>query len=137
MELKLTLEQYEALKVLSQCAENFADHVYKVFKRVGLDEIEGCRFSMEVDPQFTTITRQVEFSRLNDSDKCGHFNFTKGVKDHEWRLSDTSSAEFEILFGSEDFRKRISEIANSEHPLPADGLWISTHDDPPYVDGGQ
>ena len=41
MELKLTLEQYEALKVLSQCAENFVDHIERVFKRTGVGQ---CRW---------------------------------------------------------------------------------------------
>ena len=136
MELKLTLEQYEALKVLSLCAENFVDQVEKVFKRTGLDKVDGCHFAMYFQPRYEMIGRKVEFGSFAEIEKCGYLEIRKEVNDDEWKLDSSSSAEFKILFGDEDFRKRISEIANSEHPLPADGLWISSHDDPHYVDGG-
>lgn len=136
MELKLTLEQYEALKVLSQCAENFVDHIEKVFKRTGLDNVDGCRLDMCFDPKYETIGRKVEFGLYSEAEKCGYFEILREVNSDEWKLDSSSTEEFKILFGDEDFRKRIREIADTEHPLPADGLWISTHDDPPYVDGG-
>ena len=136
MELKLTLEQYEALKVLSLCAENFVDHIEKVFKRTGLDKVDGCRFAMFFEPKYEMIGRKIEFGSFSEVEKCGYMELLREVRDNEWKLDSTSTAEFKILLGDEDFRKRISEIADSEHPLPTDGLWISSHDDPPYVDGG-
>lgn len=135
-DLKLTIEQYDAIKSIAKFAENFADEVLKVLQNTGMDKIPGCRLRIDIDPEYDYITKKIIFGESRDESEVRKFELVCGLEDEKYELA-TDSKEYEILFANEATKARIRTILNTEKPLPPDGLWLSACDDCPDVDGGQ
>lgn len=138
LELNLTEEQYNVLRNATESAKNLSAIIYRDFKRVGLDRMPGCYLEMSIQPEFKNIALEVQFGYTHKEDaELGYFDLTRGVFEDEWDLSERSSEEYKILFAGEDIRRRIRKIVSDEESVSSYSLWISDHDDPPVVDGGQ
>ena len=134
MKDKLTEQQLSVIEKLESFAENFADAVYKTMIDHGLDRIEGLRIGVNVDPHYEYITRRVLIGYYDTP--SGHVTLNKGKGMSSFVVSDTNSEEYERIFnGSEDSEGK-EQDGDQQKPVPPDGLWISTHDGDPYVDGG-
>lgn len=131
----LTEKQMKVIKAMVEFSEIFADQMYQIMVNHGLDKIEGCHIDINVTPEFAFTTRTVHVGRQKSP--FGKLLMQRGIYDAEFVCDDTeSSEEYQRLFADEDSGSRAEASEPAEKPLPPDGLWISTHDGAPYVDGG-
>ena len=131
-EVKFTDEQLMVVKSMVEFAENFADQLWKIMVDHGLDKVEGCGITIDVDPSHDMILRRVEFGK-SDSD-AGYVDLSKGRNEKRYVPSGTNSPEYEWLFADPAFADRMREIVKRAKPLPPDGLWVGDPRNDPPVD---
>ena len=59
MALKLTREQLEAVRRIAVYSENFLEQVEKIAVNAGLDQIDGCYFSLVYYPSMNLTTKNI------------------------------------------------------------------------------
>lgn len=123
MGVKLTERQLEVVKSMTEFAEVFADQVYTIMQNHGLDKVQGCTLNINVDPSKHFTTKMIDVGDFCKSD-FGHVSIAKGKNDEKYSLTNTNSAEYELLFADEALRGRMEKIVHGSKPLPPDGLWI-------------
>lgn len=129
--VSLSNQQMETLKSMVEFGQAFSEQILNIMHNSKLDEIEGTRLVIEVNPKCKLTTRLIKFGYTEES---GHIEMCKGYRDGEWVVTGRNSAEYEVLFGKPETVRRIKEMLQAEKPLPPDGLWISRYDDPPVLD---
>ena len=134
MGVKLTKSQMATLKSMIEISERLSGQLLHIMRNSGLDKIQGCRLSIEVNPNFAFTTENICFG-ISDSE-AGKVSLGKGVYDEQFRTFGENSAEYELLFTDEATRKILQEQLRKAKPLPPDGLWVSAYDDPPAMDCG-
>ena len=131
MGVKLSEKQLEVVKSMAEFAEVFAGQIYTIMQNHGLDKIEGCSLNINVDPSKHFTTMMIDIGQFYKSD-FGHVCLARGKNDAKYSLTNTNSAEYELLFADETLRDRMEKIVHGEKPLPPDGLWVgdSRNDSP-------
>lgn len=124
MAVKLTEEQFEIVKGMTEYVERVADQVYHIMINHGLNKVEGFNLRLSVSPWLTFTTKQIEIGMGVNCDS-GYVMLTKGKDESEYVPTGKNSAEYERLFASEKVRSRMEKIVPGEKPLPPDGLWVS------------
>lgn len=134
MGVKLTNHQLTVMKKLVEFCEASANQIYRIMVNHGLDKIEGCNLKIDVDPSryFTTMLITAGDDYTTD---FGHAKLARGKKNERYALTDTNSAEYELLFADEAVRSRMEKIVHGNKPLPPDGLWVGDHRNSDPVDG--
>lgn len=122
MAIKLTEDQLQIVEGMADFAKALASHFLTVMENHGLDQIEGCKLAISVDPSLHYTTCNIHIGELNSD--FGHVSIAKGRKDEKFEVYGTNSPEYEMLFADEATRKRMEKLLHREKPLPPDGLWI-------------
>lgn len=135
MSVVYTAEQMKALKSMIEFTENFADQILYIMRHHGLDLADGCDLKIGINPNQKLVNRMISFGCSYKKD-AGEITLTRGEKDERYIPTGKNSPEYEILFATEEMAERIRQILQREKPLPPDGLWISSDDNPSPVDGG-
>lgn len=126
MAIKLTDYQMKIVKNLVKYGEAVSHQILHIMRNHGLDQVEGCKFLIEVDPKHDFVTQIVEFGNSIGSDS-GKISMVRGKRDAKFTPCGTNSAEYELLFADENLRSRMEKILKREKELPPDGLWIGDH----------
>ena len=134
MGVKLTNDQMVTLKKLIEFSEASANQIYHIMVNHGLDKIQGCDLHITVDPTKYFTTMMVSAGECIGLD-FGHVRLARGKYEKDYHLTDTNSAEYELLFADEAVRSRIEKILHGEKPLPPDGLWVGADRNSDPVDG--
>lgn len=125
MEGKFTQGQLDAIKGMAQFAGIFADEMYHIMKNHGLDKVPGFRISVDIDPEYDLITKQIEIGCLVCANgTSGYVSLNKGRGADRYVIGTTNSAEYEQLFANGTNPEGKSADGNHEKPFPPDGLWI-------------
>ena len=139
-------KQYEAMQTITQCSRIFADSMYRAMENAGLFD-QGYQLSVRVEnfKDTFTIKSRVELENNNlgigtelwKKNRMGQTNWLE----LGWMVDDDPIAKegtVPTMVGqktAEDDRKAVGEKA--VHPYPPDGLWLSSRDDTPVLDGGK
>ena len=126
MAVKLTDYQLKIVKGMIEMCEGVSHQILHIMRGHGLDKIEGCHLTIEVDPKFDFVTQKISFGDGINTDS-GHITMVRGKKDAEFSPCGKNSAEYELLFADEAIRRRMEKIVKGEKELPPDGLWIGNH----------
>ena len=138
--VQLTEHQLDVVKKMTEFAEASANQIYHIMENHGLDKVKGFKFQIDVDPEFPSITKQIEigcFSNLyDDNNPAGYCKLVAGKGDSKYECLGKNSAEYEWLFADESIKDRMRKILDAgKHPLPPDGMWVSADRNCDPVDG--
>lgn len=122
MAVKLTEHQMMILKRTVRMSEAFANSLLHIMRNHGLDKIDGCDITIQVNPKYETMVCDISIGEKNSD--FGDASFIKGAKDDGFELWSHCSAEYKSLFDDEENRRRKHYGEKVEKPLPPDGLWI-------------
>ena len=138
--------QFEAMQTIMQCSRVFCDSMYRAMENAGLFD-QGYQLGIKVEKfaDSCTIKSMIELENNNlgigtDIWKKNRMAQTNWAE-WGWRVDDDPVAKegtVPTMVGqktAEDDRKAVGEKA--VHPYPPDGLWLSSRDDSPVLDGGQ
>lgn len=132
MAIKLSKGQQDSLKKMMGFCEVFADEILLIMRDHGLDKIQGCSVSINVNPHLPFLIEDVRFGQINSD--SGIINLGKGYLNETFTPYGRNSAEYELLFADEAVRKAIQEGLNRKKPLPPDGLWVGANNNSDPVD---
>ena len=131
MAVKYTDDQLVVIKRLMEICGSFADQILHIMQNHGLCEVKGTKVKIEVDPEYSTIAKMIEFGDSIESDS-GRIKLTKGLEENKYGAVGKNSAEYEILFAPPEVAERIREVLKRAKPICPDGLWIGDdRNDPP------
>jgi len=131
MAIKLTDDQLVIVKGMAEYMGNVADQLLHIMENHGLDKIKGFQVTIEVDPQFDFVAKQIKIGSKWNSDS-GFVTLTKGKGENRYAPTGKNSPEYEILFADQETRVRMEKVLHREKPLPPDGLWVGdSRYDPP------
>ena len=125
MQVKLNGKQLIALKGIMGYAGHCADVLQTLMKNHGLDEIEGSHISISVGKTFCNL------GYGTPDRESGVIHLGRFWEEKEYGAFGKNSPEYEFLFAPEELRRRMQEVSSREKPLPPDGLWLGSYDDPP------
>ena len=135
MRISLTKDQQTTLKSMVDISCRLADQLLYIMRNSGIDKIPGAGIRIDVYPEYDFTTEDIKFGMFGK--ESGYIELAKGVHDEEFKPTGRdNSTEYELLFADEETRKIMQEILRKAKPLPPDGLWVSTYDDPPVMDCG-
>ena len=135
MGVKLTDEQLEVVKKMTEFAEATANQIYHIMKNHGLDKVKGCRININVTPEYDMTTMNIVVGSPESIDSFGYIDLARGKDEEKYAPIGKNSAEYELLFANEAIRSRMEKILHREKPLPPDGLWVGDHCNSDPVDG--
>ena len=123
MGVKLTEHQLQTLKHTVRMSEAFANSLLHIMQNHGLDKVDGCDITIQVNPNYESICREISIGNF-DTD-FGFAQFIRGKNDAEYHLwTGRHSGEYERVFAEEAIQAGIDPFPKAEKPLPPDGLWI-------------
>ena len=134
MRVKLSESQMATLKSMVEISERLADQLVHIMRNSEIDKIPGSYIYIGADPTSDFTTVHIRFGHPDT--EAGKISLAKGKYDERLKPFGINSAEYELLFADEATRAILQEQLAKEKPLPPDGLWISTYDDPPSMDCG-
>lgn len=133
--VNMTQEQKKAAMQVLHLGRIFCDSLYRIMKNHGLLDVKGSRLQIIISPEFGYADRYVGWG-VEGSD-AGICELTRGEKFHDGILTvNRYSAEYEGLLDRTADLTSGTKIKSAEKPLPPDGMWVSAHDDVPFVDRG-
>jgi len=135
--VKLTAEQLEVVKKMTEFAEATANQIYHIMTNHGLDKVEGCRININVTPEYNITTMNIVVGSPESRNSFGYIDLARGKDEEKYAPIGTNSAEYELLFADEAIRSRMEEILHRKKPLPPDGLWVGADRNCDSVDCGE
>lgn len=135
-EITLTNKGMSELKGLIEVAEQAANDIHEYMVATGLDKVSGTCIRIEVNPQYDTLTKTIEFGGIGRS--IGYLKVVGGKDEKGFNICNGgNTAEYEVLFADEDTKQRIKKYLDQEKALPPDGMWLGVDDDNPILDCGR
>lgn len=139
-------KQYDDMTTIMQCGRSFAKAMRTAMLNCGLLQA-GFNLTVSVEDIICTdgthLTGSIRLQRLyDDEEKNDHSEDMSQLEynGERWAVVNDPYAKAgtlppQICSGKANDSKRVAETGRHEDPV--DGLWISSHDDPPVLDGGQ
>lgn len=121
MNEKLTMEQLQVVKKMTELAEAFATQIYHIMENHGLDKIPGCALKVTVTPEYKYTTRDIMLGTL-DSD-FGFCMLSMGKDEKKYTTYGKNSPIYQLLFCDPAIKEQMEEIVTWK-PLPPDGMWV-------------
>ena len=127
--VEFTGEQMEVVKGLVNACENFADQMFHVMQNHGLNKVNGCKLTIDIDPSLEFCTKTIEFGKENSN--AGYIQLSKAFKGGFYQPFGLNSHEYEEMFDvvrvAKEQLEREEQIRSGKHEkkeLPPDGMWI-------------
>ena len=132
MAVKYTDDQLIAIKGLMEICGNFADQILHILQNHNLDT----EMKITVNPDYSQITRMIEFGEEYGRKGCGYIKLVKGLEDNEYTTVGRNSHEYECLFAGAENLERVSRILQKEKGFVPDDLPFCDDSNPVPVDCG-
>ena len=124
MNVNLTGEQLLCVKQMTSLVESVGTQIYHIMENHGLNDVEGCRLVLTVDPAKDLST--VDISIGYTDSPFGKVTICRGKKCDKFTPYGKNSTEYELLFADAAIKEKMMKILsyNKQKELPADGLWV-------------
>lgn len=143
----MTQDQYEKMATIMQCGRIFAEQIHKCMENSGLLDqgysfdvrmTNGCCLEDGADTYKVELTKDICTIPIEEYKKTSMEQYKFGRKGWTIYLDPVAkkgTVPPEVRVAKADDSKGRAKAATK--PYPPDGLWLSSRDDYPYVDGGK